>query len=74
MKKRAPIEFKRSIMQPSGLFSTMPANSAGYLACAGPVLLEDFQTIEKLATLHRERIPPRVVHAKGAAAKGYFQV
>ena len=41
---------------------------------AGPILLEDFQTLEKLATLHRERIPPRVVHAKGAAAKGYFEV
>ena len=40
----------------------------------GPVLLEDFQLLEKIATLNRERIPPRVVHAKGAVAKGYFEV
>lgn len=38
----------------------------------GPVLLEDMQLIEKLARFNRERIPERVVHAKGAGAKGYF--
>ena len=40
----------------------------------GPVLLQDFQLIEKLAHFDRERIPERVVHAKGAGAHGYFQV
>jgi catalase len=40
----------------------------------GPVLLQDFQLIEKLAHFDRERIPERVVHAKGAGAYGYFQV
>ncbi|MGD0329766.1 MAG: catalase [Nitrososphaeria archaeon] len=40
----------------------------------GPVLLQDVHLIEKLANFDRERIPERVVHAKGAGAHGYFQV
>lgn len=41
---------------------------------SGPVLLEDLDLIEKLASFDRERIPERVVHAKGAGAKGYFEL
>ncbi len=41
---------------------------------AGPVLIEDFHLIEKLAHFDRERIPERVVHAKGSGAYGYFEV
>lgn len=40
----------------------------------GLVLLQDVHLIEKLAHFDRERIPERVVHAKGAGAHGYFQV
>jgi catalase len=40
----------------------------------GPVLLQDVQFVEKMAHFDRERIPERVVHAKGAGAHGYFQV
>ena len=40
----------------------------------GPVLIEDFHLIEKLAHFNRERIPERVVHAKGAGAFGTFKV
>ncbi|WP_436667921.1 catalase [Latilactobacillus sakei] len=40
----------------------------------GPVLIQDYQLLEKLAHFNRERIPERVVHAKGAGAKGYFKV
>jgi len=40
----------------------------------GPVLLQDVHLIEKLAHFDRERIPERVVHAKGAGAHGHFQV
>jgi catalase len=40
----------------------------------GPVLLQDVHLIEKLAHFDRERIPERVVHAKGAGAHGYFKV
>lgn len=39
----------------------------------GPVLLQDFHLIDKLAHFDRERIPERVVHAKGAGAWGYFE-
>src|SRR5882762_7527132 len=41
---------------------------------AGPVLTEDHHLIEKLAHFDRERIPERVVHAKGSGAHGYFEV
>lgn len=40
----------------------------------GPVLLQDYQLIEKLAHQNRERIPERVVHAKGWGAHGSFTV
>jgi catalase len=40
----------------------------------GPVTLQDFWLIEKLAHFDRERIPERVVHAKGSAAYGTFTV
>ena len=38
----------------------------------GPVLLEDNNLIEKLARFDRERIPERVVHARGTGAEGVF--
>lgn len=38
----------------------------------GPVLIQDFHLIDKLAHFDRERIPERVVHAKGAGAHGEF--
>jgi catalase len=40
----------------------------------GPTLLQDTHLLEKLAHFDRERIPERVVHAKGAGAFGYFEV
>ncbi|KAG6400195.1 hypothetical protein SASPL_137020 [Salvia splendens] len=39
-----------------------------------PILLEDYHLVEKLANFDRERIPERVVHARGASAKGFFEV
>jgi catalase len=39
----------------------------------GPTLLEDFHFREKIMHFDHERIPERVVHARGAAAHGYFQ-
>lgn len=38
------------------------------------MLLEDYHLVEKIANFHRERIPERIVHARGAGAKGYFEV
>ena len=40
----------------------------------GPVLMQDYQLIEKLAHQNRERIPERVVHAKGWGAYGTLTV
>lgn len=40
----------------------------------GPTLIQDMHLIEKLAHFNRERVPERVVHAKGAGAHGYFKV
>ena len=40
----------------------------------GPLLAQDFHLFEKLAHFNRERIPERVVHAKGAGAFGTFTV
>jgi len=40
----------------------------------GPILMQDVHLLEKLGHFDRERIPERVVHAKGAGAGGYFEV
>lgn len=40
----------------------------------GPILISDIHLIDKLAKFDRERIPERVVHAKGAGAHGYLEV
>lgn len=39
----------------------------------GPLLIQDNNFIEDMAHFDRERIPERVVHAKGAGAFGYFE-
>jgi catalase len=39
----------------------------------GPALLEDFVLREKITHFDHERIPERIVHARGAGAHGYFQ-
>ncbi|MET8545275.1 catalase [Kitasatospora sp. NPDC004799] len=44
--------------------------TAGY---RGPTLLEDFHLREKLTRFDHERIPERVVHARGAGAYGFFE-
>src|ERR1700674_990956 len=40
----------------------------------GPSLLEDFVLREKITHFDHERIPERIVHARGSGAHGYFQV
>lgn len=40
----------------------------------GPTLLEDFILREKITHFDHERIPERIVHARGSAAHGFFQV
>ncbi len=39
----------------------------------GPATLENYQFLEKVSHFDRERIPERVVHARGAVAYGYFE-
>nr|MDQ3988983.1 catalase [Actinomycetota bacterium] len=39
----------------------------------GPATLENYQFLEKISHFDRERIPERVVHARGAVAYGYFE-
>src|SRR3954469_14518903 len=44
------------------------------IGARGPLLLQDFILHEKMAHFNRERIPERVVHAKGSGAFGTFTV
>jgi len=39
----------------------------------GPLLLQDHYLIQKMAQFNRERVPERVVHAKGGGAYGVFE-
>lgn len=41
---------------------------------SGPTLLEDFVLREKIAHFDHERIPERIVHARGTAVHGYFEL
>ena len=40
----------------------------------GPTLLEDFVLREKIMHFDHERIPERIVHARGSAAHGFFEL
>ncbi len=40
----------------------------------GPLLIQDYQLLEKMATFNRERVPERVVHAKGSGAFGTLTI
>ncbi len=66
--------------QPSNVMTTTAGNpvadnqnslSAGP---RGPLLMQDYQLLEKLAHQNRERIPERTVHAKGSAAYGTLTI
>ncbi len=48
--------------------ASITAGNSGY------TMIQDTHLVEKLAHFDRERIPERVVHAKGAGAHGYFEV
>jgi catalase len=40
----------------------------------GPIVLQDHYLIQKMQAFNRERVPERVVHAKGSGAFGFFEV
>ncbi|MDF2685304.1 MAG: Catalase [Clostridia bacterium] len=62
---------KLTTNQGVGVASTDDSLKAGV---RGPTLMEDFHFREKLTHFDHERIPERVVHARGFGAHGYFQV
>src|SRR5271166_2285808 len=54
----------------------IPATSDEYsltVGPAGPIVLQDHYVIQKMQHFNRERVPERVVHAKGGGAFGFFQ-
>jgi catalase len=56
--------------------SGQPATSDEYSLTAGPsgpILLQDAYVIQKMQAFNRERVPERVVHAKGGGAHGFFE-
>jgi catalase len=56
--------------------SGIPAASDEHSLTAGPdgpILLQDHYLIQKMAQFNRERVPERVVHAKGGGAYGWFE-
>src|SRR5277367_5555164 len=64
---------KKKLTTASGIPYVENENSMT-LGPRGPVLLQDFHLLEKMAHFNRERIPERVVHAKGSGAFGTFTV
>ncbi|MDQ2723992.1 MAG: catalase [Actinomycetota bacterium] len=57
--------------------SGVPAPSDEYsltVGPSGPTVLHDHYTVQKMQHFNRERVPERVVHAKGAGAHGFFEV
>ena len=55
----------------------IPASSDEFsltIGADGPIVLQDHYLIQKMAQFNRERVPERVVHAKGGGAHGYFEV
>src|ERR1700722_11648305 len=56
--------------------SGIPATSDEYsltVGPAGPIPLHDHYVVQKMQHFNRERVPERVVHAKGGGAHGFFE-
>ena len=57
--------------------SGVPATSDEYsltVGPSGPIALHDHYVVQKMQHFNRERVPERVVHAKGGGAHGFFEV
>ncbi|XP_070543216.1 catalase-like [Ptychodera flava] len=72
-------EFSKTLAKPDTLTTSTGApvdNKTAILTAGprGPLLMQDFAFTDEMAHFGRERIPERVVHAKGAGAFGYFEV
>lgn len=71
-KLKLPQNQKKCITTAEGIPVQNPTSSIT-VGKHGPIVLYDTNLIESLAQFNRERIPERVVHAKGSAAFGYFE-
>jgi catalase len=72
-------EFKNTQLKPETITNSTGApvgnkNAVLSVGPRGPVLLQDHVLLDELAHFDHERIPERVVHAKGSGAFGYFEV
>ncbi|XP_045784256.1 catalase [Maniola jurtina] len=74
------VDFKKSVKDSPGYITTKYGAPVGVktgvqtVGKNGPVLLQDVEFLDEMSSFDRERIPERVVHAKGAGAFGYFEV
>jgi catalase len=62
---------------PTTTDSGIPAASDEHsltVGAGGPIVLHDHYLVQKMQAFNRERVPERVVHAKGGGAFGYFEV
>jgi catalase len=71
--------YKKSQQKPNTLTTSngVPIDNKNTVLTAGPrgpMLLQDVVFLDEMAHFDRERIPERVVHAKGGGAHGYFEV
>src|SRR5436190_21630218 len=72
------IDLSTNIEESSGTVLTsnqgVPVNESLKVGERGPTLLEDFLLREKITHFDHERIPERVVHARGSGAHGFFEL
>jgi catalase len=72
--KEAEVTDKKRAMTTTGGNPVADNQNSVTAGPRGPVLLQDYQLIEKLAHQNRERVPERVVHAKGSGAYGTLRI
>ncbi|XP_011568849.3 catalase-like [Plutella xylostella] len=74
------VNFRKSLKESPGTITTKAGAPIGVktglqtVGPRGPALLQDVNFLDEISSFDRERIPERVVHAKGAGAFGYFEV
>ncbi|MCW2119989.1 catalase [Flavobacterium sp. 7A] len=72
--KSSEKEFKGSVMTTNQGLKVNDTNNSLKSGERGSTLLEDFLLREKITSFDHERIPERIVHARGSAAHGYFEL
>jgi catalase len=69
----APSEVDRAVLTNRQGHPVYDNQNQRTVGARGPATLENYQFLEKISHFDRERIPERVVHARGATAFGYFE-